>query len=73
MLVGQMASSVAVVSVIGAENSSIDWATRMAATHRLWCTIHGVPRAREPLQRGKPAYAHCCWSVEFLGYEPMLV
>ena len=54
MLVGQMASSVAVVSVISAENSSIDWATRMAATRRLWCTIQGVPRAREP-QRGQPS------------------
>ena len=54
VLVGQMASSVAVVSVISAENSSMDWATRKAATRRLWCTIHGVPRAREP-QRGVPA------------------
>jgi hypothetical protein len=62
VLVGQMASSVAVVSVISAENLSIDWATRMAATRRLWCTIHGSPRAREPqsgrASRTKPAFTH---------------
>ena len=50
VLVGQMASSVAVVSVISAKKSIIDWAARMAATRRLWCTIHTGCRAHVNLR-----------------------